>query len=191
MLKKIIYSTALSVALFTTIGCANTTHYINLDPSIELKSAQLSNSHPIKIKVTNYLDNKIGSIDTAINEHADVFISNEVAESIKLKIAQGLTELGYDLEKGEPPANVLTVNVTQLSYTTTTQALKTIAKIKFNLKATLKSSNQTYSANYGSEVTDEYGSLPDQKDVEKTLNKLAGQTVNRLLNDSNIRALLK
>ncbi|MCZ2722247.1 YajG family lipoprotein [Marinomonas sp. 15G1-11] len=191
MLKKIIYCTACAVALITTTGCANTTHYINLDPSIELQSAQLSNTHPIKIKVTHYLDNKIGSIDTAIHEHADVFISNEVAESIKLKIAEGLTELGYDLENGTPPANILTVDVTQLSYTTSTQALKTIAKLKFNLKATLKSNNQTYSANYGSEVTDEYGSLPDQEEVEASLNKLAGETVNRLLNDSNIRALLR
>ncbi|MFT2112404.1 YajG family lipoprotein [Marinomonas sp. 2405UD68-3] len=191
MLKKALLGTAFSITLLSSIGCANTTHHINLDPSVELKSAQLSNSHQIKVKVTNYLDKNIGSIDTAIHEHADLLISNEIEESIKSKISEGLTKLGYQLDKGELPANLLTVDVTQLSYTTTTEALKTIAKLQFNLKATLKSGNQTYSANYGSEVTDEYGSLPDQKKVEKSLNQLAGQTVNRLLNDSNIRILLK
>ncbi len=191
MLKKFLLGTTISIAILSSIGCANTTHHIHLDPSVELKSAQLTNSHQIRVKVTNYLDNNIGSIDTAMHEHADILISNEVAESIKSKVTEGLTELGYQLESGELPANLLSIDVTKLSYTTSTEVLKTIAKLQFNLKATLKSDNQTYSANYGSEVIDEYGSLPDQKDVEMALNKLAGQTVNRLLNDSNIRVLLK
>ena len=183
---------ALSVcATLALTGCANTTHYINLDPSVELQSAQLSNSHPITVNTSTKLGKKIGAIDTAINEHADLFISNKVEESINNRVIQGLSSLGYKLDQGSLPASTLEIEVTDISYTTSTKALKTIATIKFGVTARLSAKGKVYTANYASEKIDEYGSLPDQEEVQEVLNKLAGETVNRLLNDSNIRVLLK
>jgi uncharacterized lipoprotein len=191
MVIKVLQSILVGASALLLSACATTTHYINLDPSIEIKQANLTNSNIIQVTVNSQLDSKIGVIDTAINEHADIYVSNAIEDGIQSKVIQGLTSLGYQLDKGNLPASQLSIDVTELSYTTTTKALKTIATLKVNLKATLKSKNQTYTANYGSEVVDEYGSLPDREDVEVAMNNLAGQTVNRLLNDSNIRILLK
>lgn len=172
-------------------GCATTTHYINLDPSVQIQSAQLQNKNKIEVSTSSSVDKQLGSIDTAIQEHADLVLSNEVEESVKTSVERGLASLGFKLDQGALPSSKVHVDIVTLSYTTKTKALKTVATLRFVLKATVEAKGKTYTANYGSEKIDEYGTLPTQEEVQTSINTLAGETVNRLLNDSNVRILLQ
>ncbi|WP_050764606.1 YajG family lipoprotein [Marinomonas sp. MED121] len=172
-------------------GCANTTHNVAIEPSLTLQTALLTNTHQINVTTDSLVAQKIGSIDTAINEHADIVISNQLEESVNIKVIQGLESLGFNLQQGKTPASHLGVSITQLVYQTETKGLKTVATMNFTLKANLKTANKNYKASYSSEIVDEFATLPSQTEIEKRLNEVAGKTVTRLLNDSNIRLLLQ
>lgn len=172
-------------------ACANTTHKVAIEPTLTLQTALLSNSHQIRVTTDSLIAEKIGSIDTAINEHADILISNKLEDGVKIKVIQGLESLGFNLNKGKEPASHLATSITQLTYTTETKGFKTVATINFTLKADLKTAKKNYKASYSSEVVDEFATLPSQIEIEKRLNEVAGKTVTRLLNDSNIRLLLQ
>lgn len=172
-------------------ACANTTHNVAIEPSLTLQTALLNNPNQIQVNTQSLVTNKVGSIDTAINEHADIIISNKLEQSINKKVIQGLEFLGFSLPHGNLPASRLNITITQLNYTTTTQALKTIATINFAIKANLVTSKKNYKSSYSSEIVDEFATLPSEIEIEKRLNEVAGKTVTRLLNDSNIRLLLQ
>lgn len=172
-------------------ACANTTHKIAIEPSLTLETALLSSPYQINVSTQSLILEDIGSIDTAINEHADIKINNQLAQNVNQKVIQGLESLGFDLKQGKLPSSALALSITQLTYTTQTKGLKTIATINFTLKAQLTTSKKNYKASYSSEVVDEFATLPNQNEIAKKLNDVAGKTVTRLLNDSNIRQLLQ
>jgi len=180
------------IALAGFIGaCANTTHNVVIEPKLTMQTALLSNTHKIDVSTKSLVMNKIGSIDTAINEHADIVIKNKLAQSVNVKVIQGLASLGFNLQKGDEPNSQLAISITHLTYTTQTKGLKTVATINFSLKADLTTAKKNYKASYSSEIVDEFATLPSQVEIEKRLNEVAGKTVTRLLNDSNIRLLLQ
>ncbi|OUR73729.1 hypothetical protein A9Q77_05235 [Marinomonas sp. 42_23_T18] len=184
--------TLIVIALAGFIGaCASTTHNVAIEPTLTLQTALLSNSHKIDVSTQSLVTNKIGSIDTVINEHADIVINNQLAQNVNNKVIQGLESLGFNLQKGNLPSSQLAISITQLTYTTQTKGLKTVATINFALKADLITSKKNYKASYSSEIVDEFATLPSQIEIEKRLNEVAGKTVTRLLNDSNIRLLLQ
>lgn len=180
----------IALASFIT-ACANTTHKVAIEPRLTLQTALLNNPHQIEVSTQSLITNNLGSIDTAINEHADIVISNKLEQSVNLKVIQGLETLGFDLAKGKTPPSKLAIAITQLTYTTETKGLKTIATINFTLKANLATAKKNYKSSYSSEIVDEFATLPSKEEIEKRLNEIAGKTVTRLLNDSNIRQLLQ
>lgn len=172
-------------------ACANTTHNVAIEPRLTLQTALLSNTHKINVSTQSLVTNNIGSIDTAINEHADIVINNKLAQTVNQKVIQGLSSLGFNLQKGDVPSSQLAIAITQLTYTTQTKGIKTIATINFSLKADLTTAKKNYKASYSSEIVDEFAKLPSQIAIKQKLNDVAGKTVARLLNDSNIRLLLQ
>ncbi|WP_232728926.1 YajG family lipoprotein [Marinomonas sp. ef1] len=137
------------------------------------------------------LTNAVGSIKTGINERADIFTTNDVKQSVKDSVLSGLRKMGFTPDQGLMPAADLQIEITKMSYTTKVETLKTVATLEFELKATLAAKGQTYKANYGSQKVREYGTMPYQQAIQDDMNALASQTVNRLLSDPNIIALLK
>ena len=186
--KQLLLTLSLSTLLLA--GCS-TTHYINITPEASVKSANLTNERVINVTTSTKLSSAVGSIKTSINERADIFTTNDIKQSVKESVLNGLRELGFTPEQGVMPAADLHIEITKMSYTTTVETLKTVATLEFELKTTLAAKEQTYKANYGSQKVREYGTMPYQQAVQDDMNALASQTVNRLLSDPNIITLLK
>ncbi|MCB5160372.1 YajG family lipoprotein [Marinomonas algarum] len=186
--KPLILSLSLSALLLA--GCS-TTHYISIDPKVEVQTTNLKNDRVIDVSTHTALTNTVGSIKTGINERADIFLTNDIKESVKQSVLTGLKTLGFTPDQGVMPAADLQIDIIKMRYTTKVESLKTIATLEFELKTTLSAKGQTYKANYGSKKTREYGTMPYQQDVEDDMNDLASQTVNRLLSDPNILSLLQ
>ncbi len=189
MLNKQLFLT-LSLSALLLAGCT-TTHYINIAPEIDVEAKNLTNDRVISVTTSSKLTSSVGSIKTGLNEYADIYTTNDIKESVKEGVLFGLRELGFTPDQGVMPPAELQIEISKMSYTTKVNTLKTIASLEFELKATLKAKGQTYKANYGSEKTKEYGTMPFQQAVEDDMNALASQTVNRLLQDPNIILLLK
>ncbi|NLQ18805.1 hypothetical protein HGG82_14455 [Marinomonas sp. M1K-6] len=189
MLNKQLFLT-LSLSALLLTGCS-TTHYISLTPEADIERANLSNERVINVSTSTKLTNNVGSIKTGLNERADIFTTNDIKQSVKNSILNGLRAMGFTPDQGVMPAADLKIEITKMSYTTKVETLKTVATLEFELKATLAAKGQTYKANYGSEKVTEYGTMPYQKAIEDDMNALASQTVNRLLNDQNVITLLK
>ncbi|QUX91902.1 hypothetical protein CYL31_10975 [Marinomonas sp. A3A] len=189
MLNKQLFLT-LSLSTLLLAGCS-TTHYISITPQEDVKTAALSNERVIDVTTSTKLTNAVGSIKTGINERADIFTTNDVKQSVKDSVLSGLRKMGFTPDQGLMPAADLKIEITKMSYTTKVETLKTVATLQFELRATLATKGQTYKANYGSQKVREYGTMPYQQAVQDDMNALASQTVNRLLTDPNIIALLK
>ncbi|NVK74206.1 hypothetical protein C0J08_11315 [Marinomonas sp. CT5] len=189
MLNKHFFLT-LSLTTLLLAGCS-TTHYISITPETNIKNASLTNERVIEVSTSTKLTNSVGSIKTGINEHADIFTTNDVTQSVKDSVLSGLRQLGFTPDQGLMPPAKLQIDITKMSYTTKVETLKTVATLDFELKVTLAAKGQTYKANYGSQKVREYGTMPYQEAVQDDMNGLASQTVNRLLSDPNIIALLK
>ncbi|MBJ7539442.1 YajG family lipoprotein [Marinomonas transparens] len=186
--KQFFLTLTLSAALLT--GCS-TTHYINIVPQVNVKNESVSNDRVINVTTDTKLTNAIGSIKTGLSEKADIFTVNDVKLSVKESVIAGLRSLGFTPDQGVLPASEIQIDITKMSYKTKVNALKTVATLDFEIKATVIAKGKTYKANYGSQKVDEYGTMPYQKTIEKDMNDLASQTVNRLLSDPNIIILLK
>jgi len=182
--------TALSLIVILS-GCASTTHLLTVNPILELPTASLVNLHKIEVKTNSLVDDNIGSIDTAIKEHADLVLANNLEERINTKVIKGLESLGLKPTQGNEPAIQILIEITQLDYTSEAKAINTTATLKFSMKATVKAKGQVYKGNYSSEATEKFTTLPSQISLEESLSKITGQTVGRLLNDQNIRILLQ
>ncbi|WP_133011470.1 YajG family lipoprotein [Marinomonas flavescens] len=180
----------LSFATVLLAGCT-TTHYIQIEPTASVKEAHLQNDRAIKVTTSTQLGNHIGAIKTGLNERADIFTTNDVKESVNKSIINGLTQLGFTPDQGVYPPAEINVVITKMSYTTQAKSIKTTATLNFQLTATVNAKGQTYKANFGSQKVEQYGTLPYQSAVQNDMNELASKTVNRLLNDQNIIALLK
>lgn len=189
MLNKQLFLT-LSLSALLLAGCS-TTHYISITPQVEVENSGQTNNRVIDVSTSTKLTSTVGSIKTGINEYADIYTTNDIKVSIRDSVLNGLHELGFTPDQGVLPAADLKIEITKMSYTTKVETLKTIATLDFEIKAILAAKGQTYKANYGSQKIDEYGTMPYQEDVQDDMNGLASQTVNRLLRDPNIIALLK
>lgn len=181
---------ALSLSTLLLAGCS-TTHYISITPKVDVKNSGLTNDRVIDVSTSTKLTNAIGSIKTGINERADIFTTNDINQSVKESVLKGLRELGFTPDQGVMPPADLQIDITKMSYTTKVETLKTVATLEFELKTTLSAKGQTYKANYGSQKVREYGTMPYQQAIQDDMNELASQTVNRLLGDPNVIALLK
>lgn len=172
------------------VGCASTTHVINVNPTSEVEQRDFYNSHHINVVVPEYSNKSIGSINTGIGEHADIKIGNSPSAALMEHIEHKLLELGFTPNQGDLPARQLTVTIKQLSYTTQTIALKTEATLIAEIEAEVVNEGTTYTANFKSQKVDQYGTLPDRIDVEKELNQLLGKTVSRAFYDPQLVKLL-
>lgn len=185
--KRLILTFSLSAALLA--GCT-TTHYIQIDPKASVQNEQMSNNRVIQVSTNTQLGNQIGSIKTGLKESADIFTTNDVKQSVNKSILDGLRKLGFTPDQGVMPPAEINVVITKMSYTTKTDQLKTIATLNFELNTTVTAGDKTYKAKFGSQKTEEYGTLPYQSAVQKDMNELASKTVTRLLQDQNIINLL-
>lgn len=188
LFKPAFLTLSLSAALLA--GCS-TTHYINITPTPEVKSNTYSNNKVIEVITSTKLNNSVGAIDTGIKEHADIFIANDIKQSVKSSVLEGIKALGFTPDQGLLPASTIAIEITKMSYTTKVATLKTVATLDFELKVTTSAKGQIYKANYGSQKVKEYGTMPFRETIEEDMNELASQTVTRLLNDSNVIILLK
>jgi len=186
--KRLILTFTLSAALLA--GCS-TTHYIQIDPTAAIQSEKLTNNRVIQVSTTTNIGNQIGSIKTGLNEHADIFTTNDVKQSVNQSIMNGLRKLGFTLDQGVLPPAKVDVVITKMSYTTKVENLKTIATLNFALNVTVTAGDETYKATFASQKTEEYGTLPYQSAVQKDMNGLASKTVTRLLEDQSIIKLLQ
>ncbi|MGO3346776.1 MAG: YajG family lipoprotein [Marinomonas sp.] len=180
----------LSLTAVLLSGCT-TTHYIEIQPQATVEKAQLHNERAIQVATTTQLGNQIGTIKTGLHESATIFTTNDVKDSVSKSVVDGLSQLGFIPSQGTYPPAEINIVITKMSYTTKTKTLKTNATLSFQLTATVIAKGQTYKANFGSQKEEEYGTLPDQDEVQSEMSDLASKTVTRLLNDQNIISLLK
>lgn len=181
----------LSTLVVLLSGCTKTTHFLTVTPTNPLPTDELTNRHKIEVTTNSQISDKIGSIDTVLKKHADLVLANNLEERVNTKVIQGLRSLGFNLEQGQEPPATLNIQITKLKYATEVQTVNTVATIQFSMRATLTANNKVYKGNYKSEITDEYTVLPSRASVEEVISKITGQTINRLLNDPNIRILLQ
>ncbi|TBR42212.1 hypothetical protein CBF23_008005 [Marinomonas agarivorans] len=182
--------TALTLAIFLS-GCTKTTHFLTINPITSEPTAEFSNVHQIQVITDSQVKDNIGSIDTVLKKQADLILANDLEERVNTKVIKGLESLGFTPFQGALPAAKLEVNITQLDYVTEVKSVNSLATVQFSIRATLTADGKVYKGNYKSEMTDEFTALPSRAKVEETISKITGQTIDRLLNDPNIRILLQ
>lgn len=188
-MRKLLLSSAVLAALALQ-GCANTTHVIDIAPKSEKVAKHYSNQHMINYSVKPFSTIKVGSIETAIGEHADILIGNNARDAMQQYLGYKLSEYGFEPNNGTIPETYLILEITNLSYVTKTISLKTQATITTEIQATIVKDGQNYKASFKSEKIDEYGSLPDKHAVQDDINALLGKSVDRVFNDSRLVSLL-
>lgn len=171
-------------------GCASTTHVINIAPKSYVADQQYNNQHQLNYAVRPFTIKEIGHIKTGIGEEANIVIGNNVRSALEAYLETKLTDYGFNTTYGLSPATSLIIELTNLSYSTHTIALKTEAKLVADIKATVIKGDQTYTANFKSEKIDQYGTLPDRDVVENELNQLIGKTLDRAFHDTKLMNLL-
>ncbi|TPE47258.1 hypothetical protein FJM67_14790 [Maribrevibacterium harenarium] len=183
----------LPATLLLLAGCASTTHQLNLLQQTPVAAQQVQNATVI-VSSQSSVNSNIGTITTGIGEQADLVVNNSPEAALANELINQLKAQGIvasQINTSNKPAHQLQLAITELSYTTQTQALKTIATISFKLNANVVAGTTNYKANYESELVDEYGTLPDAYEVEASLDKLIRNTVARLVADPNVMTLLR
>lgn len=181
----------MSIFMVLLSGCTKTTHFLTINPLTSEPTAELNNPHKIEVTTSSSVKDNIGTIDTVLKKQADLVLSNDLEERVNSKVIKGLEGLGFNLSEGLIPAATLAIEITKLEYVTEVKSVNTLATIQFSMRATLTADGKVYKGNYKSEITDEFTALPSRAKVEESISKITGQTIDRLLNDPNIRILLQ
>lgn len=149
-----------------------------------------ANQQQINYSVKPFTVRTIGEIETGLRERAQIVIGNDTHDALESYIGHKLKEYGFTPTQGDLPETILMFNLSQLSYTTRTIAVKTEAKLVAEIQATVVKGDQRYTAKFKSEKIDQYGTMPDREEVEKEINTLLGKTVDRVFSDAKLINML-
>ena len=175
-------------------GCALSPQVIEVNPDIRLADTPAVTT-PVKLKL-NVIDTRsspvIGQRGGVYKDTSDISTSENMTGNLHRQISAALMQLGYEVAgKGEPSDADLTVRISNMKYTASSDKLLNKIEIKVAIHALITKNGKEFNGDYSATRKKDYVKLPSIEENAKIVNEALTVVLQSMLQDRDLVAFIQ
>lgn len=171
-------------ALAVLNGCALSPQYVDIKPTIDVKSKVAA----ANIVIVNVQDRRaqaqLGTRGGVYKDTSYIYLSKPINETLQPEAKSALNRLGLQTQGASPQPIEMTIFLDKLSYSIIEEKLPKKVNLEAKLSLTVKRGNETHEGAFNSAKEFSYMKSPSEEENEKIINEILSETLSRLFNDS-------
>lgn len=175
-------------------GCALSPQVIEVNPDIRLSDTPAV-TNPVKLKL-DVIDARsspvIGQRGGVYKDTSDISTSENMTGNLQRQISAALKRLGYEVTgKGESSDANLTVTISNMKYTASSEKLLNKIEIKVAIHAVISKNGKEFTGDYSATRKKDYVKLPGIDENEKIINEALATVLQSMLQDKDLISFLQ
>ena len=175
-------------------GCALSPQVIEVNPDIRLSDTPVV-TNPVKLKL-DVVDARsspvIGQRGGVYKDTSDISTSENMTGNLQRQISAALKRLGYEVTgKGESSDANLTVTISNMKYTASSEKLLNKIEIKVAIHAVISKNGKEFTGDYSATRKKDYVKLPGIDENEKIINEALATVLQSMLQDKDLISFLQ
>ena len=175
-------------------GCALSPQVIKVNPDIQLADTAAV-SKPVKLAL-NVIDARsspvIGQRGGVYKDTSDISTSENMTGDLQRQISAALKRMGYEVTgKGESSDADLTVRISNMKYTASSEKLLNKIEIKVAIHAVINKNGKEFNGDYSATRKKDYVKLPGIDENEKIVNEALAVVLQSMLQDKDLLSFIQ
>lgn len=177
---------------FMVQGCTLKPQYLQIDPPVKVKSAQVGSGKTVGLRVSDErASKKLGEVGDPDRKMVDVFVEEDPSPAIYKRVEQALTRMGFKVQPyTESMDSTLAITINNLELQSEKQPLTFDTELRAEVAAHAVNSSSTYDRQFNVRTRRNGAAPPYRKDSAKLVNTALSQALEDLLSDEQLLALL-
>jgi uncharacterized lipoprotein YajG len=173
-------------------GCNLNPESIRFAPQLEVRQNEVGQGKVVGLEVADTRPNKqLGIVGDPKIKFINVTAEDGSPSAIYKEAADALTKLGFKVEPASDASErVLRLEVRELQYESLKRPFTFDSKAEVLVGAVVKNGGERYERTYQTEETSTTGGPPSQSEISKTVNRLLSTSLNDVLADKQLMAIL-
>lgn len=175
-------------------GCALSPQVIEVNPDIQMADTPAV-TKPVKLRL-DVIDARsspvLGQRGGVYKDTSDISTSENMTGNLQRQISAALKRLGYEVTgKGESSDADLTVRISNMKYTASSEKLLNKIEIKVAIHALIKKGGKEFNGDYSATRKKDYVKLPGIDENEKIVNEALAVVLQSMLKDQDLISFLQ
>ncbi len=173
-------------------GCNLKPESIRFAPQLEVRQNDIGQGKGVGVEVADARpDKQLGIVGDPKIKSINVTAEDASPSAIYKEAADALTKLGFKVEPASDASErVLRLEVRELHYESLKRPFTFDNKADVLVGAVVKNGGERYERTYQTEETSTTGGPPSQSEISKTVNRLLSASLNDVLADKQLMAVL-
>ncbi len=185
---------ALTLALVALLlnGCATRPQNILLDPPVKVAPSSVGNGKIVWVRVKDTrLTKTLGVVGDLQGRYSHVSIDDDFSNTVYQRVSAALRDLGFKAQPTPgPDERELVIEVRDMKYQSVKQGLAFETETSVEIAALARTGRDRYERLYRAGERQTNALLPDEKARAETVNRTVAATLEDMLADSRLIALL-
>ena len=173
-------------------GCMLKSETVHFAPNLEARQTDIGEGKVLGLDVADMrADKKVGVVGDPKMNFITVTAEDDSPSAVYKQAADALTKMGFKVEPASAAADrALRLEVRALQYESIKQPFTFDSKAKVLVGAVARNGGNRYERTYETEETSTTGAPPSQSEIGKTINRLLSTSLNDVLADRQLMAIL-
>jgi uncharacterized lipoprotein YajG len=173
-------------------GCMLKSETVHFAPKLEARQTDVGEGTVLGLEVADIrADKKVGIVGDPKMKFITVTAEDDSPSAVYKEAANALTKLGFKVEPASDATDrVLRLELRELQYESIKQPFTFDSKAKVLVGAVARNGGDRYERTYETEETSTTGAPPSQSEISQTINRLLSASLNDVLADKQLMAIL-
>ncbi len=173
-------------------GCMLKSETVHFAPKLEARQTDVGEGTVLGLEVADTrADKKVGIVGDPKMKFITVTAEDDSPSAVYKEAANALTKLGFKVEPASDATDrVLRLELRELQYESIKQPFTFDSKAKVLVGAVARNGGDRYERTYETEETSTTGAPPSQSEISQTINRLLSASLNDVLADKQLMAIL-
>jgi len=173
-------------------GCMLKSETVHFAPKLEARQTDVGKGTVLGLEVADTrADKKVGIVGDPKMKFITVTAEDDSPSAVYKEAANALTKLGFKVEPAPDATDrVLRLELRELQYESIKQPFTFDSKAKVLVGAVARNGGDRYERTYETEETSTTGAPPSQSEISQTINRLLSASLNDVLADKQLMAIL-
>jgi len=182
------YALILMTAMVLLVGCATSSHKVNINPNLHVNKSNIGKGETILLKIVDdRADQTIGYRQSGFGKAGNITTDQNIVKIISSKIMEGLQQKGFkpvlvskDLKRS------ITVEIRLIEYNGSTNGLGFTVYTKVALKVLSRNENNKYEKIYRIQNEEDFFIVPGPTTNEELINLAITQALEKFFQDEKL-----
>ncbi len=173
-------------------GCMLKSETVHFAPNLEARQAGIGEGKVLGLEVADIrADKKVGIVGDPKMKFITVTAEDDSPSAVYKQAADALTKMDFKVEPtSDATERVLRLELRELQYESIKQPFTFDSKAKVLVGAVARNGGDRYERTYETEETSTTGAPPSQSEISQTINRLLSASLNDVLADRQLMAIL-